>query len=137
MINKVDQLIKNHHAEMFYQNDKYIIHKADQPCGANNPDESAPDDLHTKIVAFIKQNFPRQKYVDLVFRTLTSHSVINDDLYFQSFNIHIADFCSFINNKFCKKMDSNYIKLCKHLQQLNIKLPRVSVQNPLARKFLC
>ncbi len=120
---------------MFYQNEKFIIHKTDQPCGKNEPDES--DDLQTKIVTFIKQNFPRQKYVDLVFRTLTSHNVINNDLYFEPFNIHIADFCSFINYKFCKKMDSNYIKLCKHLQQLNIKLPRVSVQNPLARKFLC
>ncbi len=52
---------------MFYQNDKYIIHKANQPCGEKNTDKSAPDGLQTKIVSFINQNFPRQKYVDLVF----------------------------------------------------------------------
>ncbi len=124
---------------MFYQNQTFAIHPVDQPCGQNNTttSDNPTHDLQHKISSFIKQNFPKQKYAELVFSTLNNHHVINDDLYFESFNIHMADFCSFINYKFCKKIDPKFLKLCKYLQKLNIKLPKVSIHNPLARKFLC
>lgn len=121
---------------MFYQQEKFVIHKKNQPCElAENTTISSS--LHTEIDNFIKDTYPKQKYMSLIFNILQNHNVINENLYFKLFNIHIADFCSFINNKFCKKIEGENLKLCKHLQKNNIKLPRVSIKNTLAQRFLC
>lgn len=128
---------------MFANKQKFIIHQANQTC-APKPVEDSHDELKSslqnEIKLFIATNYSKQKFMSLVFDTLLKHNLINNDLIFVNFpNIHVADFCSHINNRFDKNNKSNtrMLNLCKYLQKNNIKFPFVCIRNPLARKFLC
>jgi hypothetical protein len=139
MINCIDQFFQGINVTMFVNNDTFVIHKSDQSCHSL-PTESSKPLLMTTVHDFIKSMYPKQKFLFLVFNLLVNQKLINDDLYFIPFpKIHIADFCSFINNKFGKinTTDQRFIKLCKHFQGLNLKFPKVSIKNTVAQKYLC
>ena len=84
--------------------------------------------------------YPKQKFLTLVFDILITNNLIDENLYFIPFQqVHIADFCTFLNNNFGKlnSTDGKYIKLCKYFQNLNLKFPKVGIKNPVAQKYLC
>jgi hypothetical protein len=138
LINKIDRLFQGEKATMFSNSEKYIIHKIDEPCGLTNAETSASP--HQNVLDFIKETYPKQKYLCLVFDIINKHHLFDDNLFCIPFpNIHIADICSFLLNRFGKNdtTDSRYIKFCKFLQKKGIKLPKISIKNPVAQKYLC
>lgn len=141
IINQVDQLFLGEKAIMFSNGDYYIIHKADQPCSDVNEEEDDNQPHHsTSVQEFVKENYPKQKHLKLIFDILEKHDLFDDNLFCRQFtNIHLADICSFFLNRFFKndKTDGRYIKFCKFLQQKGVKLPRICVKNPYAQKLLC
>lgn len=141
MINTVDQLFQNKSVNMFANKELYLIHPQSQPCAnaSDNNDKSNTTEKH-KGLEFVTSMYPKQRFLPLLCETLFTHNLIDEQLYFVSAkNIHLADFISFINNRFSKgsTVDMKYIKLCKYLQSNDIRFPRVSIKNPLAQKYLC
>jgi len=59
--------------------------------------------------------------------------------FFVDFNdVHLADFCAFINNRFDKKKENTRMtKLCKFIQSKRVRFPNVCIQNVRAKKYLC
>jgi len=87
---------------MFSNNTVFVIHPKNKPCGQQLKNSS--DTLNDQVFEFIKNTYPKQKYLAMVFKILQPLNLIDNNLFFASFpNIHVADFCSFINNKFEKK----------------------------------
>jgi len=72
-------------------------------------------------------------------KLLEKNNLINDDLFFVDFNdVHLADFCAFINNRFDKKKENTRMtKLCKFIQSKRVRFPNVCIQNVRAKKYLC
>ena len=142
IINYVEKLFLGHSAEMLVNNIRYVIHKANQPCGTLLTSDKTilhTTDIENKISSFLTQTYPKNKYLTLVFNILTKNNLINPDLFFSDFqNLHIADFCAFINNRFGKKekTDVNMLKFCKYLRIKSIKFPKVCVKNPVALQLL-
>ena len=142
MINQVDLLFKGEKAIMFSNGEKFIIHKVSEPCGLTNTESSDENFTpHQNVMEFIKETYPKQKYLPLVFDIIEKHNSFFDaNLFCIPFpNIHVADLCSFFLNRFGKNdnTDSRYIKLCRYLQKKGIKLPKISIKNPIAQKYLC
>jgi hypothetical protein len=99
---------------------------------------SSDEKTNTAVSDFIQSTYPKQKYLKIVAKILEKHNLVNDDLFFASFtDIHLADFCSFINNKFDKKENIRLIKLCKFIQSQKIRFPNVCIKNSSAKKYLC
>jgi len=138
IINKVENLFNaTQRAVMFANKETFIIHRADQDCSHSSGSNDETTD-HTLVSDFVQSTYPKQKYLKIVATILEKHDLINEDLFFIQFdNIHLADFLSFINNRFDKKKNTNLIKLCKVLQTKNIKFPNVCIKNPVAKKYLC
>lgn len=140
IINCVEHLFKGNRTTMFFGNDRFVIHKVDKFCTALQNQPETIDSGKDSILDFITTTYPKQKYLPLLFKQLIKKEFINNDLYFEQHpNIHIADFCTFINNKFGKpeKTDPKFLKLCKYLQAQHVKLPKISIKNPVAQKYLC
>jgi hypothetical protein len=138
IINKVENLFNaTQRAVMFANKETFIIHRADQDCSQSSGSNDETTD-HTLVSDFVQSTYPKQKYLKIVATILEKHDLINEDLFFIQFdNIHLADFLSFINNRFDKKKNTNLIKLCKVLQTENVKFPNVCIKNPVAKKYLC
>jgi len=138
IINKVENLFNaTQRAVMFANKETFIIHRADQDCSHSSGSNDETTD-HTLVSDFVQSTYPKQKYLKIVATILEKHDLINEDLFFIQFdNIHLADFLSFINNRFDKKKNTNLIKLCKVLQTENVKFPNVCIKNPVAKKYLC
>lgn len=136
LINCVENLFKDKTVTMFANQEKYIIHSAQQPCESQkSPDSNVKAECYT----FINDTYPKNKLLPVVVKILTNHSLLDENLFFIPFpRIHLADFCSYINNKFDKnsKPDPLMFKLCKYLQNQKIKLPKIAVKNPAAHKYL-
>jgi len=99
---------------------------------------SSDEKTNTIVSDFIQSTYPKQKYLKIVAKIVEKHNLVNDDLFFVSFtDIHLADFCSFINNKFDKKENVRLIKLCKFIQSQKIRFPNVCIKNSSAKKYLC
>ncbi len=78
---------------------------------------STEEKVNTAISDFIQSTYPKQKYLKIVANIFEKHNLVNDDLFLVNFtDIHLADFCSFTNNKFDKKENVRMIKLCKYIQ---------------------
>ena len=123
---------------MFSNNTVFVIHPKNKPCGQQLKNSS--DTLNDQVFEFIKNTYPKQKYLAMVFKILQPLNLIDNNLFFTSFpNIHVADFCSFINNKFEKNgaTDQKFIKLCKYLRSKQIKFPKIAIKNPVAQKYVC
>lgn len=140
MINCVEQLFLGKQATMFLNNERFVIHKINKYCTALQ-NTTTPPEPEQDIHAFITTTFPKHKFLPLVVTQLNQHQLVNKStMVFQPFpNIHIADFCSFINNTFGKleKTESKFIKLCKYLQSKGLLFPKISIKNPVAQKYLC
>jgi len=143
IINNVNKLFQNKLKEtevtMFSNNEIYVIHKKNQICGQTKS-QSANIDPSIQVSDYLKNTYPKQKFLPLFFQVLTSHNLINTNMFIVGFpNLHIADLCSFLNNKFGKTntTDIQYIKFCKYLQSCQLKFPKVSIKNPVAQKYLC
>jgi hypothetical protein len=140
IINCVEQLLHNKSVEMFVNHTIFVIHSKDAPCSLSVSNDHN-DNLSVKqqLNEFILLTYPKQKFLNIVCNTLTKNNLINSDLCFTDFDsIHIADFLSYINNKFNKgHSDPRIIKLCKLLQNKQLRFPNVSVKNPAAKKYLC
>jgi hypothetical protein len=124
---------------MFSNNEKFIIHKINEPCGISNIEST---EIHSQqnIKEFIKDTYPKQKYLPLVFDIIDKYIQFDTKMFCIQFpNIHIADICSFLLNRFGKNdnTDSRYIKFCKFLHKQGIKLPKISIKNPVAQSYLC
>jgi hypothetical protein len=140
LINKVDCLLRGKKTNMFSNNDKFIIHKVNEFCAPVLPELAENVGDNDTVLTFVKNMYPKQKYLILVFEIMHSHDLIDSNLFFKQFpNLHVADVCSFFNNRFGKSdtTDPRYIKLCKFLHQKKIRLPKVAIKNPVAQKFLC
>lgn len=140
IINTVEQLFNGKKATMFVNKERFVIHKANQTCTPKQiiTPPHGEVSIQTNITQFIETNYPKQKFLSIVFDILAKQNLINDDLIFVDFpNIHVADFSSYINNRFDKNNNNRLIGLCKFLQKKNIKFPIVCIRNPLARKYLC
>jgi hypothetical protein len=127
---------------MFANQEQFTIHKADTYCStlnSKNSKSNASNEILNECYDLITYSYPKNKVLPIMIRSLTNHNMINKDLFFTSFpNIHIVDFLSFINNKFGKTetTENNMIKLCKYLNSNQIKFPKISIKNPVARKLL-
>ena len=119
---------------MFYNNLIYVIHQQNDSCIESNVQIKSD-----AVTDFISKTYPKQKLLPLVFNIIEKQNLIDENLFFIEFpSIHVADVCSFFNNRFGKiqTTDSGYIKLCKYLQSRQIKLPKVGLKNPVAQKYL-
>jgi len=137
IINQVENLFNNtQRAIMFANKQTYIIHDAEQDC--SQPLGSPEEKKNTAVSDFIQSTYPKQKYLQIVAKILEKHNLINADLFFLNFtDIHLADFCSFINNRFHKKENVRLTKLCKFIQAQKIRFPNVCIKNSSAKKYLC
>ena len=91
----------------------FDFHSVDHRCGLQQ--ESLSSHSKHDVFDFIKTMYPKQKVLTLVFDIITQHNLIDEQLYFVQFqHVHIADFCTFINNKYGKfqSTDTRFIKLC-------------------------
>jgi hypothetical protein len=124
---------------MFSNKEKFIIHKNDESCKSSQTQEENPNDsLQSAVIEFIKNTYPKQKYLTLVFKIMNTHNLIDANLFFIAFpNLHVADVCAFFNNRFDKNIDSRFIKFCKFLRQKKIRFPKVAIKNPIAQKYVC
>lgn len=125
---------------MFLNGEKFIIHKVDEPCRLTDAESLDQPLLQQTVKAFIKETYPKQKYILLAFNILEKYNLFDENLFCVAFpNIHLADICSFFLNPFHKlnTKDSRYIKFCRFLQKKGVKLPKISIKNPLAQKYLC
>jgi hypothetical protein len=124
---------------MFSNNEKFIIHKNDESCKSSQTQEENPNDsFQSAVIEFIKNTYPKQKYLTLVFKIMNTHNLIDANLFFIAFpNLHVADVCAFFNNRFDKNIDSRFIKFCKFLRQKKIRFPKVAIKNPIAQKYVC
>lgn len=123
---------------MFVDNTEYVIHQADQPCGLSQEQNLSETTKH-QVLDFIHLMYPKQKFLTLVFNPIIHHNLLTNDLYFNDFpNVHVADFCTFLNNRFCKKdISAKFVKLSKYLRGKGLRFPKVSIKNPMAQKLLC
>ena len=124
---------------MFLNKDIFVIHKLNKPCGRVESQENVVP-INEDVLTFISSTYPKQKFLPLFFKILLQNKLIDSQMFIDKFqNIHIADLCTFINNTFGKieKTEVRFIKLCKYLQSLNLKFPKISVKNPVAQKYLC
>jgi len=138
LINQIDQLFKGEIVTMFTNGEQYIIHKKNEPCGTFNSDISETPSHHQLVLEFIKDKYPKQRYLSLIFEILKKHELFDENLFCIPFpNIHIADVCSFFLNRFSKNENIRLIKFCKFLQKKGVKLPRISIKNLEAQKYLC
>jgi len=137
IINRVENLFNdNQQAIMFANKKTFVIHDAEQDC--SQALGSSDEKTNTVVSDFIQSTYPKQKYLKIVAKIVEKHNLVNDDLFFVSFtDIHLADFCSFINNKFDKKENVRLIKLCKFIQSQKIRFPNVCIKNSSAKKYLC
>jgi hypothetical protein len=142
-INKVENLFYNKSTTMFSNKSIFIIHPKHQVCAikeVKTQSTSNQDEHNNHILEFIKSIYPKQKYLTMLFQILEPFQLIASNLFFVSFpNIHVADVCAFLNNKFGKEptTDTRFIKLCKYLRSKGIKFPKIAVKNPVAQKYLC
>jgi hypothetical protein len=94
----------------------------------------------TQLEDYISHSYPKQKFLKIISNILVKKNLLNSDLYFiDNDKVHVADFISFIINRFDKnnKPDARIVKLCKTLAHKNVKFPNVSIKNPQAKKLLC
>jgi hypothetical protein len=140
IINYVEKLFSEKKAIMFANQEKYIIHSVDQPCEKiNNSNSTETSKIFDECKIFLTHSYPKNKILPLVVKILTNNNLLNNDLFFNFFsNIHLADFLSFLNNKFGKKetTELNMIKLCKYLNHNALKFPKIAIKNPVAQKYL-
>jgi hypothetical protein len=141
MINYVDKLFQGLSATMFVNNEKFAIHPIDQPCSLENNNISLEGEfpIQNQVHDFLVNTYPKNKLLPLVFSNLVKNNLIDSDLFFIDFpKIHIADFCTFINNRFGKKNKFNVqlLKLCKFIRSKQIKFPSICIKNPIARQAL-
>jgi len=142
LINCVDNLFRGKSATMYANSTLFVVHPHKTPCVSNNSGQKDHDigTVDQQIASFLLTTYPKQKHLPLMFNILKPHALFNEHLFFKQFqNVHLADFISFILNRFCKQdtADTRFIKLCKYLQSLNIRLPKIAVKNPIAHKYLC
>jgi len=145
LINTVDHLLRGKSATMFLNQQTYVIHPKNKPCAlpvtiTGPSSQSHGSEVDLQIVEFLRTTYPKAKYLPYVFNILNSHTLFDKHLFFLKFqNIHIADFCAFLNNSFGKadSTETRFIKLGKYLHSLKIKLPKIAVKNPVAVKYLC
>ena len=137
IINQVENLFNNtQRAIMFANKQTYIIHDAEQDC--SQPLGSSEEKINSAVSDFIQTTYPKQKYLKIVAKILEKQNLVNEDLFFLNFpEIHLADFCSFINNRFEKKENVRLTKLCKFIQSQKIQFPNVCIKNSSAKKYLC
>jgi hypothetical protein len=137
IINRVENLFNaTRQAIMFANKQTFLIHDAEQDCSRTL--EPTEEKTNTDVSEFIQSTYPKQKYLKIVATILEKNNLINHDLFFLNFtDIHLADFCSFINNKFDKKENIRLIKLCKFIQSQKIRFPNVCIKNSKAKKYLC
>lgn len=136
LINCVENLFLEKKCTMFAVNETYIIHPSKTFC----QEESNISSVETQLNEYLTMSYPKNKHLPIVFKILIDKSVVSKDLFFTNFpNIHVADFCSFINNRFGKKETTipDLIKLCKYLKKKSIKLPKTCIKNPTAQKYFC
>lgn len=140
IINCVEQLFSGHSATMFANKKTFIIHEKDKPCLENETTNNVQDNsIESTINEYLLQMYPKNKHLKFVFKPLLSHNLISENLFFIPFpHVHIADFCSFLNNRLQKQSQVNptMIKLCKYIQQMHLKVPKIAIKNPVAQKYL-
>jgi hypothetical protein len=142
IINCVEKLFSEGKTIMFANQEQFTIHKSNAYCGPlnnKNLTSNTSNMILTECNDLVTHSYPKNKILPIIIKTLTNHNMINKDLFFNTFpNIHIVDFLSFINNKFGKteNTENNMIKLCKYLNNNQIKFPKISIKNPVARKLL-
>jgi hypothetical protein len=138
----VDKLFQGLPATMFVNNEKFVIHPINQPCQIENPDDElfeTESAIQSQVQDFIVNTYPKNKFLPIVFNNLVKNNFIDSDLFFHEFpSIHIADFCTFINNRFGKKNKANVqlLKLCKFIRSKHLKFPSICLKNPIARQAL-
>jgi hypothetical protein len=140
MINYAEQLFSENKAIMFANQEIFVIHNANETCENKNSNQSSDDNsILNECKAFLTCSYPKNKVLPLIIKILINNNLINEDLFFTLYpNIHIADFLSFINNKFGKKdtYDPSMLKLCKFLNGQSIRFPKIALKNPEAQKLL-
>jgi hypothetical protein len=138
IINCIDQLFVNKKTTMFANRQKYIIHNENHVCQVE-PINADVNQIENEINLYLQTAYPRNKHLPFLFKIMLAKNLLNSDLFFVNFpNIHVADFCAFINNRFDKKIDkkNDLFKLCQYLQKHHIKFPKIAIKNPLAQKYL-
>lgn len=141
IINLVDQLFLGHSATMFANGEKYVIHSENYLC--NLPTSSVENiplqQIERDVKEYLLSVYPKNKNMYLVSTIVLKNNILDQNLFFTNTkNIHFADFCSYINNKFDSpdKTNSMLLKFCKQLQKQQIKFPKVAIKNPIAQKIL-
>lgn len=136
LINCVDKLFLGLETTMFANHQKFVIHSQHKACSSNTT--TVTSNIQQDLDDYAKNTYPKNKTLHLVFKPMLEHDLINTNLFFKQFpTIHVADFCSFINNRFYKNETGNaqMIKLCKYMQKKKIRFPKIAIRNPVAIKL--
>lgn len=147
LINCVDQLLLPSSTTpwavtMFANQKVYVIHEENELCRDNQQNQkelTTTTDVQREINLFLAQTYPKNKTLPMVFQILSKRNIINDDLFFTDFpQLHVADICTFLNNRFGEKqkINSGLVKFCKYIKNLGIKIPKIAIKNPVALKLL-
>lgn len=144
IINCVDQLFLGQSVKMFANGNTFLIHPDTQPC--NPPEEIHNDNDNNKnaliahdVKEYLTSVYPKNKNMYIVANVLLKNNLLDSTLFFvNTKNIHLADFCSYIMNKFDKPNTTNItlLKFCKQLQKMQIRFPKIVLKNPVAQKIL-
>lgn len=138
IINDIGNLFSGNIVNMFTNGQRFLIHPQNETCPnltSNDQTQTLSNSTEKNVNQFISENYPKNKYLHIVFKILLKKDLINNDLFFKDFsNLHIVDFCAFINNRFGKKdkTDVNLLKFCKYLKTESIRFPKVCIKNPVA-----
>jgi len=65
---------------MFSNGEKFIIHKENESCGLTTID-SEISDTHSpqqNVMEFIKETYPKQKYLSLIFAIIEKHHLFDE-----------------------------------------------------------
>ena len=139
LINQIDLLFSKSTVTMFAENKTFVIHQQGVECCCEKTSIET-DMTSTQLEDYISHSYPKQKFLKIIANILVKKDLLNSDLYFiDNEKVHVADFISFIINRFDKnnKPDARIVKLCKTLAHKNVKFPNVSIKNPQAKKLLC
>lgn len=142
IINRCEQLFEHKSVQMFSNKSIYVLHEKNTVCGKERePDSEQFDPVNQELLEFVKETYKNPKHLKILANILSKKKLINNELCFV-FNdqIHVADFFSYINNRFDKNdkpTDVRIFKLCKMFKENKIKLPYSCIKNIAARKYLC
>jgi hypothetical protein len=133
MLHQVNRLLSRLPTVMFSDERLFTVHDSQHPCGR----EALQIPAEQAVLDAVSSRWPKQKQWISFFKPVLKHDLIDENLFFKDPQVHVLDFCSFLNNSFpTPTPDPKMIKLFKLLQHKGIRAAKIAVKNKTAQKYL-